>query len=187
MRIISGQFKGKKIFDPKNNKTRPLRDLVKESIFNILKHSNKFNINIEHSVILDLFSGVGSFGLEAISRGSLKVFFVENFPESLKILKKNINNLNVNNNTVIIEKNIYSSLNFGSLNTLFDLIFLDPPFKDQNINYLIEKIYDAKILKKNGIIILHRNNKSNDLIGKKFNIFEEKKYGLSKIIFGSFC
>ena len=46
MRIISGQFKGKKIFDPKNNKTRPLRDLVKESIFNILKHSNKFNINI---------------------------------------------------------------------------------------------------------------------------------------------
>ena len=69
MRIISGSFKGKKIFEPIDNKTRPLKDLTKESIFNLIKHSNKLKINLINSKILDLFSGVGSFGLECLSRG----------------------------------------------------------------------------------------------------------------------
>ena len=60
MRIIAGIFKGKKILEPKDIKTRPLKDLTKESIFNILNHSNKFKVNIVNSVVLDLFSGVGS-------------------------------------------------------------------------------------------------------------------------------
>ena len=70
MRIISGNCKGKKILEPKDLNTRPLKDLTKESIFNIIVHSNKFNIKLENSNILDLFSGVGSFGLECLSRGS---------------------------------------------------------------------------------------------------------------------
>ena len=78
MRIISGKFKNKKLLLPDDNLTRPLRDLVKESIFNILEHSLFSNINIENSNILDLFSGTGSFGLEAISRGARFVKFVEN-------------------------------------------------------------------------------------------------------------
>ncbi len=64
MRIISGLFKGKKILSPINLQTRPLKDLVKESIFNIIKHSPKLSIDIQNSTILDLFSGVGSFGSE---------------------------------------------------------------------------------------------------------------------------
>ena len=80
MRVISGSFKGKKIFEPKDNKTRPLKDLAKESIFNIIEHSNKFNAQLIDSNILDLFSGVGSFGIECLSRGSKKVVFVENYP-----------------------------------------------------------------------------------------------------------
>ena len=68
MRIISGNFKGKKILEPKDRATRPLKDLAKESIFNILIHSKKFNVEILNSKVLDLFSGVGSFGLECLSR-----------------------------------------------------------------------------------------------------------------------
>jgi len=64
MRIISGDLKGQKISLPSDSNTRPLKDLVKESIFNIIKHSNKFSISIEEATILDLFSGVGSFGIE---------------------------------------------------------------------------------------------------------------------------
>ena len=80
MRIISGKFKGKKIEQPINEHTRPLKDLTKESIFNIIKHSNLFNIEINKSIVLDLFSGVGSFGLECISRGASRVdFFVSLF------------------------------------------------------------------------------------------------------------
>ena len=75
MRIISGSFKGKKILEPKDIKTRPLKDLTKESIFNIITHSKKFKINLEYSLILDLFSGVGSFGIECLSRNVQRVMF----------------------------------------------------------------------------------------------------------------
>ena len=75
MRIISGNSKGRKIFEPKDLSTRPLKDLTKESIFNILIHSNKFTVKLENSNVLDLFSGVGSFGLECLSRGSAYLTF----------------------------------------------------------------------------------------------------------------
>ena len=79
MRIIGGNFKGKKIFEPKDKATRPLKDLTKESIFNIINHSNKFSIDIVKSCVLDLFSGTGSFGLECLSRKAKHVSFVENY------------------------------------------------------------------------------------------------------------
>ena len=78
MRIISGKYKGKKIFQPTDEATRPLKDLTKESIFNIIQHSNLIRNKIENSNILDLFSGVGSFGLESISRGASNIIFYEN-------------------------------------------------------------------------------------------------------------
>ena len=89
MRIISGIFRGKKILQPIDIKTRPLKDMVKESIFNILKHSKKINFQIENSNILDLFSGTGSFGFECISRGARKITFVEYHRDAIKILRKN--------------------------------------------------------------------------------------------------
>ena len=93
MRIISGKFKGKKILEPKDSKTRPLKDLTKESIFNIIKHSNKFSIDLDKSEILDLFSGTGSFGIECLSRGAKFVTFVENYTKILPVLKQNLQNL----------------------------------------------------------------------------------------------
>ena len=105
MRIISGSFKGKKILTPKDRKTRPLKDLTKESIFNILKHSNKFEINLLNSTVLDLFCGVGSFGIECLSRGVKKVIFIENYKGVLPILKKNLINLkSVKNYNISIAK-----------------------------------------------------------------------------------
>ena len=95
MRIISGKYKGKNINFIKNSKTRPLKDSVKESIFNILVHSPKVKIKLENSSVLDLYSGVGSFGLECISRGARKITFVDSFglkidlfgdPEKLSIV-----------------------------------------------------------------------------------------------------
>ena len=95
MRIISGFLKGKTINFVKNFKTRPLKDSVKESLFNILKHSNLINIKIEKSYVLDLYSGVGSFGIECISRGANEVFFVEKDVSAIKILKENLNKLSI--------------------------------------------------------------------------------------------
>ena len=112
MRIISGNFKGKKILEPKDKETRPLKDLTKESIFNIINHSNKFSIELEKSYVLDLFSGTGSFGLECLSRKAKHVCFVENYVGILPILKKNLSNLKTVKNYSIIEKNILIEINF---------------------------------------------------------------------------
>ena len=112
MRIISGNFKGKKISLPKDKETRPLRDLVKESIFNLINHSNKFTCKISESEVLDLFSGTGSFGLECISRNAKKVTFVENYQEALFILKKNISFFNVHKKSEIIEKSCFDFFQF---------------------------------------------------------------------------
>ena len=183
MRIISGSFKGKKISDPKDIKTRPLKDLTKESIFNIIKHSNKLKINLLNSNVLDLFSGVGSFGIECLSRDAKKVVFVENYSGVLPILKKNLKNLQSIENYMIIEKDIYNSDIFLKLEDKFDIIFLDPPYRNKNLDKVLININKQKILKKNGIIIVHRHKNEPDSLPKNFEIIDEKKYGISKIIF----
>ena len=185
MRIISGSFKGKKILEPKDKKTRPLKDLTKESLFNIINHSNKLQVNIDKAQILDLFSGVGSFGLECLSRGVAKVVFVENYDGVLKILKKNLENLKIIN-FEILNKNIYQENIFLRFDYKFDLIFIDPPYKDKNLFDIFVNIEQSKILKDNGIIIIHRHKNEEDVFPKKFKIVEKKKYGISKLIFLSF-
>ena len=183
MRIIAGLFKGKKIYEPKDKSTRPLKDLTKESIFNILQHSNKFKINLKTAVILDIFAGVGSFGLECLSRGAKKVIFIENYKYALDILKKNLANLKMINNYEIINKNAYDINTLKKINEKFELIFLDPPYKDTNIKTLLIDILRENILNTNGIVILHRHKNANDVIPLNYTVVEEKKYGISKILF----
>ena len=186
MRVISGKYKGKKILEPKDSKTRPLKDLTKESIFNILSHSNKIKVNLENSNILDLFSGVGSFGIECLSRGAIKVIFVENYKGVLPILKKNLDNLKSNENYKILTNDINIDLNFHNSNKKFDLIFLDPPYKDKNLKNILTNIYNKEILNKDGILVIHRHKKEQDEFPDFLSIIEEKKYGISKILFLSF-
>ena len=185
MRIISGKYKGIKIFQPTDKATRPLKDLTKESIFNIIQHSNLIRIKIENSNILDLFSGVGSFGLECISRGASNIVFYENYQNVLKILKKNIVHLRCSNKTKVIDLDIFNKNAFHSLNNQFEIIFLDPPYKEKKLTDLLKAIMELKLLKKNGIIIIHRHKKEKDNFPIEFNILLEKYYGISKIIFGS--
>ena len=184
MRVISGNLKGKIIQNPTDKKTRPLRDMVRESIFNILEHSKNQKIDFKKGVVLDLFSGSGSFGIECLSRGVKKVYFIENYKPSIKILKKNLDNLKLNQNSVIIEKNVYEISNENVNDKKINLIYLDPPFKDKNINKLLRKILDLKIANKSTLIVIHRNKKFKENFIEDFKVLREKKYGLSKIIFG---
>ena len=185
MRIISGNYKGKKILPPKDKLTRPLKDLTKESIFNIIKHSKLLEVNLENSNILDLFSGVGSFGLECLSRGAAGVTFLETYKEVLTILKKNIENLKQQGSSSIIEKNIFAENTLKALNNKFDIIFVDPPYKEKKLVDLLDTIIKLKLLKDNGIIIIHRHKKEEDVFPSEFNIIIKKNYGISKIIFGN--
>jgi len=187
MRIIAGKMKGSGLYLTKNKKTRPLKDLVRESIFNLLEHSNKITFKFEKSNILDLYSGTGSFGLECASREAKSIFFVENEKEATEVLKKNIKKLKIEKKTKIF---FYDVLKFiGKKNfykVKFDLIFCDPPFKFINIKKLIELIFSNDLLNKDGIVILHRNKNTNENLPNNFKIIEERIYGISKIIFGKF-
>ena len=108
MRIISGVLKGKSVNFLKNSITRPLKDSVKENIFNVLKHSKLINADIENADVLDLYSGVGSFGLECVSRGAKKVLFVEQDKMAFKILKENLLKLSIENKASVINSSVDS-------------------------------------------------------------------------------
>ena len=181
MRIISGYLKGKKIDLPKDNLTRPLKDLVKESIFNIIEHSNDINSKLKESVVLDLFSGTGSFGLECVSRGAKKVIFNENYNSAINILEKNIKNLNCEKKCQILKSDCFNLLK--NFNEKVDIIFMDPPFQEEKINELITSIMEANILKQNALIIIHRNKKNDESLSERLKIVDTRYYGLSKIIF----
>ena len=186
MRVIGGVFKGKKLFLPNNKSTRPLKDLVKESIFNLIQHSNKINIDIKNSSVLDLFSGSGSFGIECLSREAKKVVFLENYPEALKVLEKNIKSLKNTENYEIIKADCFNFFKSNKrINLKFDIIFIDPPYKELKINEIIEKIIEKNFLNKKGILVLHRHKKDLIELTSKINIFEERFYGISKIYFGN--
>jgi len=149
MRIISGKFKGIKLHLPKNKMIRPLKDMVRESIFNFLTHSNKISFKLEKSNVLDLYSGTGSFGLECISRGSNTVSFVEKNIEANETLQKNIEKLKVTEVSKVFFDDTFSMIKKLSKDQTFniDLIFCDPPFKDVNLNKLIELISVEGLLK----------------------------------------
>ena len=101
MRIIAGKLKGSILYMPKNKNTRPLKDLVRESIFNLLTHSKKILFQFEKSNILDLYAGTGSFGMECLSRQVERVCFVERDKITVKILEKNINKFKLTKKTKI--------------------------------------------------------------------------------------
>lgn len=186
MRIISGKLKGKKLFLPKDKNTRPLKDLVKVSIFNLLDHSKKINKKLENSSILDLFSGSGSFGLECLSRGSKIVYFFENYIEAIRILEKNLSLFKNEKNFKLFKNDCFEFFNSNhKLNKKFDIVFLDPPYKETRINELIEKIIESKILNTDGVIIIHRHKKDKIEITNKIQIFDVRNYGLSKVYFAS--
>ena len=183
MRIVSGLYKGRKILQPLDKETRPLKDLVKESIFNILEHSNLSKKKILKSTVLDLFSGCGSFGLECISRGALKVIFVENYSKVLTILKKNIEKLNCGEKTKIINLDIYKQQKSLALSEDFDFIFIDPPFKDKNFLKFIINLKKNNIINEKTVLIIHRHKNSFDDISSEIKVLKESAYGKSKIIF----
>ena len=121
MRIISGKLKGRQIRFIKSKITRPLKDSVKENIFNILKHSNKIEIQIDKAKILDLYSGIGSFGIECISRGAENVTFVEKEQKTINLLRENLINLSIINKAQVFNQEIKSTNNFFKYK--YDLFF----------------------------------------------------------------
>ena len=170
MRVISGKYKGKKLEGFNIEGTRPTMDRVKESLFGSIQNY------IKNSIVLDLFAGSGSLGIEALSNGASMCYFVDNSSDIINALKKNLNDIE---NANIIKNDYEKSLNYFKENDIkFDIIFIDPPYKLNLINDSIEKILEYNLLNDNGIIVCEYEN---EVINCNLELIKEKKYGTTYV------
>ena len=177
MRIISGQYKGRRLISSEDFSIRPTTDRVKEYIFNILQ-----DFPLQKKVT-DIFAGSGSLGLEALSRGAKEVVFVEKSIQSIAILQKNIENLKLNSKQFRIENS--EAIKFAQNNTEnFDLFLLDPPFSYSELQKLINSILSSSYFKKGNLLVLeHEITNLIEMENKYYTVIKQKKFGRSLISF----
>ena len=179
MRIITGSAKGRVVKAPEGENTRPTSDRVKESLFNIISKK------IYNSRVLDLFSGTGNLGLEALSRGAKNCTFIEKNNDTYKILSFNVENLGFALNSEMYRRDSFEVLEtLGKNNRKYDIIFLDPPYGLGFVEKAVKRIAELKILDKGGIILSECDEK--DSIPEKIydlRIYRTEKYGRTKVYF----
>ena len=182
-KIIGGKSKRTKLDIPIEN-VRPTSALKREAIFSIIEsHSIKHSIEIyRNKSIIDIFAGSGLIGLEAISRGMSMSYFIENNNKVLKILEKNCKKICKNNEYEIIFNRAINALSY-IFKVEPSVIFIDPPYKKENINLILIKILEKKIKTKNTIIIVETLKEEEIIVPEELTIFKEKNYGKTKLLF----
>lgn len=177
MRIIAGVHKGRKLKSSNNLSIRPTTDRIKEYIFNIL---DDFPLNKN---VVDIFSGSGSLGLEAISRGATQTTFIEKATSSIDILKENIAHIKLSPDQYLIMH--IDALKFaGTENITYDLGLIDPPFVYPQLQELLDKLFNGRIFHSNSIVVLeHEISNPISEICDVYEIIKQKKFGRSMIRF----
>ena len=173
MRVISGTYKGRvlKGFDILG--TRPTMDRVKESLFAMIQN------DIKDKIVLDLFSGSGNLGIEALSRGAKYAYLVDYNKVAIKTIKDNLKNLQITNATVFEQDYLDALKKLAVAKVKIDVVFLDPPYKTDFIDKAINFIEANDMLNINGLIVCETENKE---IVCRYKLFKHKKYGTKKIL-----
>lgn len=179
MRIISGKARGTKLYTLEGDNTRPTLDRVKESIFNIIQP------DIQNSIFLDLFSGCGAMGLEAVSRGAKKAILCDKSKDAVNIIKKNIEKTRFSNNTVVLNMDFKLALE-NEIKEKIDIVYLDPPYKTDFIYKSIEIMLKKSIINENTKIIIETDDKERvlkEIENLNIKVIDERKYGRAQVIF----
>ncbi len=176
MKIISGKYKGRNILGFNIDGTRPTQDRVKENLFNMI------NDYIKDKVVLDLFAGSGNLGLEALSREAKYTYFVDNNPKAINTIKKNIDNISIDN-CKVLKMDYKKALSYFKENKIkLDLIFLDPPYETSHIEQSLFLVDKYSLISTNGIVICESNDLNKIIYSEEYKVLKEKKYGDKYIV-----
>ena len=181
MRIISGKFRGLKLQPPVDFTIRPTSDRLKESLFSILG-SNKYNIKIENSNVIDICSGTGALGIEALSRGAKLIYFIDKDPKAINVLQKNISKLKIDYKDEIYIKIITDDANkaLQNIKNNFDIVLIDPPYNSNVIEECLVKLKQYNLINFNSYIFAE-SNKNENINFDGFDLLDTKIYGKSKL------
>lgn len=172
LRIISGKYKGKNIIGYDIDGTRPTQDRVKESLFAIIQE------DLIDSSVLDLFAGSGNIGIEALSNGASKCYFVDNNSKCCDVIKKNTSGID---NCVILNKDYSNALSYFKDNNIkFNIIFLDPPYELNCLGDILNKIINYNLLNDDGLIVCEYEY-DNFKEYPSLELIKDKKYGYKNI------
>lgn len=172
MRIISGKYKGRNLISFKAGHIRPTMDRIKETIF------NKWMMYVDESLVLDLFSGTGNLGLEALSRGAKSVDFVEKNFKSVQIIRENINLLKIPAHEYYIHQQDVFSFLKTEKNKKFNLIFIDPPFTEKLAHAVMESLSQSQVFDKDTLVVIESIKQ--ERIDVKYGVlksYDQQDYG----------
>jgi len=181
MRIISGKFRGLKLQPPVDFTIRPTSDRLKESLFSILE-SNKYKIKIENSNVIDICSGTGALGIEALSRGAKLIYFIDKDPKAIKVLQKNISKLKIDYKDETYIKIIRDDANkaLQNIKNSFDIVLIDPPYNSNVIEECLVKLKQYNLINFNSYIFAESSKNENTNFDG-FDLLDTKVYGRSKL------
>ena len=181
MRIISGKFRGLKLQPPVDFSIRPTSDRLKESLFSILE-SNKYNIKIQNSNVIDICSGTGALGIEALSRGAKLIYFIDKQPKAINVLQKNISKLKIDYKDGTYIKIIRDDFNIALQNIQknFDIVLIDPPYNSNIIEKCLVKLKQYNLIDLDSFIFAE-SSKNENFNFDGFDMLDKKIYGNSKL------
>ena len=172
MRIIAGKARGRKLIPPATMETRPTLDRVKEAMFNTIQN------HILDAVVIDVFAGTGSLGLECASRGAAEVYLIDKSPATFPLLKQNVENLRFEDCSYPLNMDSYEALRaLAKKGKVFDIIFIDPPYDYKNISDIVLMINKNNLLNEGGILVLEFRYDNLDIDNEEFTLRKAKKYG----------
>lgn len=179
MRIIAGKARGRKLIPPSTMETRPTLDRVKEAMFSTIQNY------LLDAVVIDVFAGTGSLGLEAASRGAKEVYLVDKSPVTFPLLKENIKNLKFEDCCFPLNMDSYEVLkNLAKKGKIMDVIFIDPPYCREMIPEAIKIVKENNMLAEDGIIVTKIDSIEEIYEGyEDIKLFKSKKYGNTTVCY----
>ncbi|MEE9614349.1 MAG: 16S rRNA (guanine(966)-N(2))-methyltransferase RsmD [Thermodesulfobacteriota bacterium] len=180
MRVVGGSRKGRKLFSVKGPSTRPTSDMVREAVFDVLQAEGPFER------VLDLFAGTGAMGIEALSRGSVEVVFVDSAARAAAVIRKNLEACGFEGAARVLKKDALSSLSYlAGKGESFDLVFMDAPYREASLAAdTLRALADGGVLTPGAVVICEADRRTEfDTEVEGLELLKRKRYGDTAVYF----